>query len=164
MVVKQSLPVCCWWFSDERKFHSVPRQDHDQSWNQECCYWPMTMSSSWLRHRQKQKSQHHQRSASLPRLNQASGSKEDSAVSECGGMAQLRIFNMRQPTNLTGRFPSTVALHAKVEELMIESSHKNPGQQQAEATGSTTRPATAASASEILPNLVQPLSLLPDWR
>ena len=25
----------------------------------------------------------------------------------------IRIFNMRQPTNLTGRFPSTVALHAK---------------------------------------------------
>lgn len=124
----------------------------------------VVMSSSWLRHRQKQRQQQthrQQRSASLPRLNQAS--KEDSAagaaLSECGGMAQLRIFNMRQPTNLTGRFPSTVALHAKVEELMIESKHKNAGQQQEPPTNSI-KPA----AAEILPNLVQPLSLLPDWR
>ncbi len=52
----------------------------------------------------------------------------------------LRYFNLRQPTNLTGRFPSTVALHAKVEE------------------GAGQQPGGHAL------NLVQPLSLRPDWR
>ena len=56
----------------------------------------------------------------------------------------LRIFNLRQPTNLTGRFPSTVALHAKVEELAVCTETQQPLKQ--------------------VPNLMQPLSLLPDWR
>ena len=65
----------------------------------------------------------------------------------------LRIFSMRNPTNLTGRFPSTVALHAKVEEL--EDADNNHG----------SNIAGKINSRELqLPNIVQPLSLLPDWR
>lgn len=76
------------------------------------------------------------RSKSLPRT---SSKKIDPIQEEA--MA-LRIFNMRQPTNLTGRFPSTVVLHAKVEDL-VGQPPLVPGQ---------------------VPNMLQPLSLLPDWR
>ena len=98
----------------------------------------------------------------------------------------LRIFNMRNPTNLTGRFPSTVALHAKVEELMLEPrpllpNHVVGGQVQEHPVIPPALPAAAntaskaaaaaivaktaaATAANAVPNLVQPLSLLPDWR
>ena len=99
----------------------------------------------------------------------------------------LKFFNMRQPTNLTGRFPSTVRMHAKVEELLLEPS-RPPNQglpvtpaAVAAAAGATAQRAAsvhsaasaglvatgtpvAAAAVAVLPNLVQPLSLLPDWR
>ena len=103
------------------------------------------------------------------------------------GTMTLRIFNMRNPTNLTGRFPSTVALHAKVEELMLEPrpplpNHVVGGQvQEHPVIPPTAMPAAAntaskaaaaaivaktaaAAAANAVPNLVQPLSLLPDWR
>ena len=103
----------------------------------------------------------------------------------------LKFFNMRQPTNLTGRFPSTVRMHAKVEELLLEPSRppNQPGLPVMPAAvaaagvavaGSTLQRAasvhsaagsaglvaagTPAVAATVLPNLVQPLSLLPDWR
>ena len=87
------------------------------------------------------------RSASLPRKNEDHDHNNNNIVNNSAG-TMLRIFNLRQPTNLTGRFPSTVALHAKVEELTAEE-----GQQPVVQT-TTMHP----------PNLVQPLSLLPDWR
>ena len=102
------------------------------------------------------------------------------------GTMTLRIFNMRNPTNLTGRFPSTVALHAKVEELMLEPrpplpNHVIGGQVQEHPVIPPALPAAAntaskaaaaaivaktaaAAAANAVPNLVQPLSLLPDWR
>jgi hypothetical protein len=60
----------------------------------------------------------------------------------------LRYFNLRQPTNLTGRFPSTVVLHGTVEE--------RAGQPVVGLVGGHT--------GQVVPNLLQPLSLLPDWR
>ena len=67
------------------------------------------------------------------------------------GSTMLRIFELRNPTNLTGRFPSTVALHAKVEEL--------------EDAAANVKTDNKINSRELqLPNIVQPLSLLPDWR
>ena len=67
------------------------------------------------------------------------------------GSTMLRIFELRNPTNLTGRFPSTVALHAKVEEL--------------EDAAAAVKTDNKINSRELqLPNIVQPLSLLPDWR
>ena len=70
------------------------------------------------------------------------------------GSTMLRIFELRNPTNLTGRFPSTVALHAKVEEL-----------EDAAANAANVKTDNKINSRELqLPNIVQPLSLLPDWR
>ena len=143
------------------------------------------MSSSWLKHRRKSNSTLKRRSASLPRPAKkppgsppgASNPGDTSYSSDNGTM--LRIFNMRNPTNLTGRFPSTVALHAKVEDLVGASDQGTPGGQGPTGTPNVSpknegqeTPGVAnqvnqssdASMVPTLPNLVQPLSLLPDWR
>ena len=55
--------------------------------------------------------QHHDRSSRDPNNNNNNVKSVSKGISEYEAM--LRIFNLRQPTNLTGRFSSTVALHAK---------------------------------------------------
>ena len=161
--------------------------------------------SSWLKHHRRKSSQvaskcHNAklRSASLPRRkvseedhvnlktnNDPNNNNNNS--NDCNGTMTLKFFNMRQPTNLTGRFPSTVRMHAKVEELLLEPA-RPPNQglpvmpaAVAAAAGSTLHRAASvhsaasaglvatgapvlAAAAAVLPNLVQPLSLLPDWR
>ena len=161
--------------------------------------------SSWLKHHRRKSSQvaskcHNAklRSASLPRrkvseedhVNLKTNNDPNNNSNDCNGTMTLKFFNMRQPTNLTGRFPSTVRMHAKVEELLLEPS-RPPNQglpvmpaavsAAAVAAGSTLHRAASvhsaasaglvatgapvvAAASAVLPNLVQPLSLLPDWR
>ena len=165
--------------------------------------------SSWLKHHRRKSSQvaskcHNAklRSASLPRrkvseedhvnLKTNNDPNNNHNTNDCNGTMTLKFFNMRQPTNLTGRFPSTVRMHAKVEELLLEPS-RPPNQGLpvmpaavaaagvAAAAGSTAQRAAsvhsaasaglvatgtpvAAAAATVLPNLVQPLSLLPDWR
>ena len=162
--------------------------------------WP-TMSS-WLKHHRRKSSQvaskcHNAklRSASLPRrkvseedhvnLKTNNDPNNNHNTNDCNGTMTLKFFNMRQPTNLTGRFPSTVRMHAKVEELLLEPS-RPPNQglpvtpaAVAAAAGATAQRAasvhsaasaglvatgTPVAAAAVLPNLVQPLSLLPDWR
>ena len=169
--------------------------------------WP-TMSS-WLKHHRRKSSQvaskcHNAklRSASLPRRKVSEEdhvnlktsndpNNNNNNTNDCNGTMTLKFFNMRQPTNLTGRFPSTVRMHAKVEELLLEPS-RPPNQGLpvmpaavaaagvAAAAGSTLQRAASvhsaasagllatgtpvATAAAVLPNLVQPLSLLPDWR
>ena len=91
---------------------------------------------------------------------------EAGTQSDTGTM--LRYFNMRNPTNLTGRFPSTVALHAKVEELLdsqqqINNSNQDITQQQQKQQQQLMLTQIANVELQV-PNLVQPLSLLPDWR
>ena len=54
---------------------------------------------------------HHDRSSRDPNNNNNNVKSVSKGISEYETM--LRIFNLRQPTNLTGRFSSTVALHAK---------------------------------------------------
>ena len=54
---------------------------------------------------------HHDRSSRDPNNNNNNVKSVSKGISEYEAM--LRIFNLRQPTNLTGRFSSTVALHAK---------------------------------------------------
>ena len=165
--------------------------------------------SSWLKHHRRKSSQvaskcHNAklRSASLPRrkvseedhvnLKTNNDPNNNNNSNDCNGTMTLKFFNMRQPTNLTGRFPSTVRMHAKVEELLLEPS-RPPNQGLpvmpaavaaagvAAAAGSTAQRAAsvhsaasaglvatgtpvAAAPATVLPNLVQPLSLLPDWR
>ena len=161
--------------------------------------WP-TMSS-WLKHHRRKSSQvaskcHNAklRSASLPRRKvseedhvnlKTNNDPNNNNTNDCNGTMTLKFFNMRQPTNLTGRFPSTVRMHAKVEELLLEPS-RPPNQglpvtpaAVAAAAGATAQRAasvhsaasaglvatgTPVAAAAVLPNLVQPLSLLPDWR
>ena len=160
--------------------------------------------SSWLKHHRRKSSQvaskcHNAklRSASLPRrkvseedhvnLKTNNDPNNNNNSNDCNGTMTLKFFNMRQPTNLTGRFPSTVRMHAKVEELLLEPS-RPPNQglpvtpaAVAAAAGATAQRAAsvhsaasaglvatgtpvAAAPATVLPNLVQPLSLLPDWR
>ena len=164
--------------------------------------WP-TMSS-WLKHHRRKSSQvdskcHNAklRSGRLPirkvseedhvNLKTNNDPNNNHNTNDCNGTMTLKFFNMRQPTNLTGRFPSTVRMHAKVEELLLEPS-RPPNQglpvtpaAVAAAAGATAQRAAsvhsaasaglvatgtpvAAAAVAVLPNLVQPLSLLPDWR
>ena len=83
--------------------------------------------STWIRRKKSVKTKFVDRtirSASLSRdlrsvsVTRGDGPSKNAGV-PAGGIVSdydetmLRIFNMRQPTNLTGRFPSTVALHAK---------------------------------------------------
>ena len=140
------------------------------------------MRSASLPRRKVSEEEHHNVKAQIHNDNN-NNKKQDNNY----GTMTLRIFNMRQPTNLTGRFPSTVALHAKVEELMLEPRPPNHGGQIQQhpvmppaaavavpqaATNTASKAAAAAlvaktaaaAAATAAPNLVQPLSLLPDWR
>ena len=146
------------------------------------------MSSSWLKQRRKSNNTKNninnntlkRRSASLPRPHKKGGATgleisaeyNNNDVMEAGTQSDtgtmLRYFNMRNPTNLTGRFPSTVALHAKVEELLdsqqqINNSNQEITQQQQKQQQQLMLTQIANVELQV-PNLVQPLSLLPDWR
>ena len=120
------------------------------------------MDKAWIKHKRKSSSGNKYRSASLPRLNQ---NKQLTNQQQCNvsdsnpdNGTMLRIFNLRQPTNLTGRFPATVAVHAKVEEINAKNLQIQDLLEQQDNHSSNKK------TCEKVPNLVQPLSLLPDWR